>query len=245
MNEHKPQSILVVDDDVDTCANLQDILSDLGYEVDVAHNGPEALQRVEQRPYDIALLDLRMPGMDGVELYRRIKQLRAGTVAIIVSAYASSDASSAALAAGAWQVLSKPVDFERLFSLIGAALDQPLTMIVDDDMDLCAALWDLLRDRGYRVCLAHSPQEAALQLAGHRFSVVLIDMRLQSGSGAEVFREVRTASPATRTILITGHRDEQQRAIDQILNEGADAVCFKPFDVATLLATLQSLADRR
>ena len=58
--------ILIVDDDRDGCASLYDVLSDFGYEVDVAYNGAEALQRIDQKCYDIALLDYRMPDIDGV-----------------------------------------------------------------------------------------------------------------------------------------------------------------------------------
>ena len=82
--------ILVVDDDVDTCRNLTDILTDLGCRVDTAHDGPSALERVRKKRYYVALLDLKMPGMDGLTLYREIKKLSAGTVAIIVTAYATS-----------------------------------------------------------------------------------------------------------------------------------------------------------
>ena len=85
MKTNAAARILVVDDEVDTCANLSDILSDLGYEVDVAYDGLGALELVNQKTYDVALLDLKMPGMNGLELYRRIKQLEAGTVAIVVS----------------------------------------------------------------------------------------------------------------------------------------------------------------
>src|SRR6187549_2886701 len=92
-------SILVVDDEVDTCRNLFDILTDLGYRVDVAHDGFSALELVKRSAYDLALLDLRMPGMDGLTLYRAIKKLRAGTVAILVTAYASQATAEEALAA--------------------------------------------------------------------------------------------------------------------------------------------------
>src|SRR5476649_840187 len=97
-------SILVVDDEVDTCRNLSDILTDLGYHVDTAHDGKTALEKVRQKRYDVALLDLKMPGMDGLTLYREIKKIRAGTVAIVVTAYASSSTASEVLDAGAWQV---------------------------------------------------------------------------------------------------------------------------------------------
>src|SRR5262245_4860567 len=92
-----PPRILVVDDDVDTCRNLSDILTDLGYRVDTAHDGASALELVRRHPYDVALLDLKMPGMSGLELYRQIKQLRAGTVAIIVTAYAGGSTTEEAL----------------------------------------------------------------------------------------------------------------------------------------------------
>jgi two-component system, NtrC family, response regulator HydG len=234
-------SILVVDDDVDTCRNLSDILTDLGHRVDVAHDGPSALELVRKRHYDVALLDLKMPGMDGLELYREIRRVRSDTVALIVTAYAGGSTVEDALAAGAWQVLAKPVDFPLLLGLVGQAMDQPLVLVVDDDPDLCATLWDLLRERGYRVAIAHDEPHAALQLRDAAFRVVLIDMKLPGGDGSSVYRLVRQANPQARTVVITGHRAELEQMVMQVIEEGADAVCYKPFDVATLLTTLKRL----
>jgi CheY-like chemotaxis protein len=234
-------SILVVDDEVDTCHNLSDILTDLGYHVDIAHDGPSALKLVRKNPYDVALLDLKMPGMDGLTLYREIKKLRADTVAIVVTAYASHATAEEALTAGAWQVVAKPVDPGALLRLVGEALEQPLVMVVDDDPDLCANLWDLLRDRGYRVCVAHDEHAAADRFKDRSFKVVLIDMHLPQGDGSQVFRLVRETSPQARTIVITGHRSELDQLVQKVLKEGADAVCYKPFDVPKLLGTLEQL----
>ena len=236
-----PPRILVVDDEVDTCANLSDILTDLGYQVDVAYDGASALELVRQHSYDVALLDLKMPGMDGLELYRRIKQLQSGTVAIVVTAYASSNTAKDALTAGAWQILSKPVDLRRLLALVGEAVEQPLLLIVDDDQDLCESLWDLFRESGYRVCVAYDPCGAAWRLAQRAHHVVLIDMKLAKGSGADVFRLVRQANPQARTVLVTGLRGEMEQLVEQTLAAGADAACYKPFDIPALLKTLEKL----
>lgn len=238
----KTASILVVDDEVDTCQNLSDILTDLGYQVDVAYDGPTALELVRKKAYDVALLDLKMPGMDGLTLYRQIKKASSGTVAIVVTAYASGGTAEEARVAGAWQVLSKPVDFPRLLGLVGEALDQPLVMVVDDDPDLCANLWDLLRERGFRVCIAHDEREAAASLAAREFKVVLIDMKLPHGDGSSVFSLVRQANPQARTVVITGHGSEVEHLVERVKQAGADAVCYKPFDVPHLLDTLQQLA---
>src|SRR3954452_3004856 len=98
---HQPEraSILIVDDDLDTCSNLSDILTDLGYRTEVAHDGLSALALARARHYDVALLDLKMPGMDGLALYRELRRVRADTVAIIVTAYASGGTVEEALAA--------------------------------------------------------------------------------------------------------------------------------------------------
>ena len=200
---------------------------------------------MRRRPYDVALLDLKMPGMDGLTLYREIKKQRAGTVSLLVTAYASPATAEEALAAGAWKVVAKPVDFRKLLGLVDEALDQPLVLVVDDDHDLCANLWDLLRERGFRVCLAHDGREAAEQLKESTFKVVLIDMRIPDGDGGSVFRMVREANPQARTILITGYRSEMDQLVEQMIAEGADAVCYKPFDVPELLETLEQLAEAR
>ncbi len=236
--------ILVVDDEVDTCRNLSDILTDLGYQVDVAYDGPSALELVRCNGYDVAVLDLRMPGMDGLELLHHIRQLRSGMVGIIVTAYAGTDTADRALAAGAWQVLAKPVDFSRLLAVVQKAAGQPLVLIVDDDSDLCQSLRDVLVEHGYRVCMAHDEATAASRLRDTAsFRVVLIDMRLPDGDGAQVYRKVREVSPQARTVVITGHRRELSEEVSEVLRQGADAVCYKPFDVPNLVATLDQLTQ--
>jgi DNA-binding response OmpR family regulator len=238
----KKHSILVVDDEPDTCANLSDILTDLGFHVDVACDGESALELVRQRPYDVALLDLKMPGMDGLELYRRIKQLRAGTVAMIVTAYASDTTAQAALDAGAWRIVPKPVDFQKLLNLVEEAVGQPLVMIIDDDSDLCQSLWDLFREHGFRLGIAHNLDEAAAGLRDALLDVALIDMKLPGGDGRQVFQLVRDSNPQSRAVVITGYRSETEELVSQVLAAGADAVCYKPFDVKSLLETVKRLA---
>jgi DNA-binding response OmpR family regulator len=128
--------------------------------------------------------------------------------------------------------------------LVDEALGQPLVMVVDDDQDLCDTLWDLFRERSYRVGLAHDVPRAQEQLQRTAFQVVLIDIKLPAGDGSQVFRMVREANPQARTILITGMRSETEKLVQQTLSAGADAACYKPFDVQKLLETLQRLTKQ-
>lgn len=120
-------AILVVDDDVDACKNLADILTDVGYSTDIAHDGPSALDLIRHRTYRVAVLDFRMPGMDGMVLCREVRTVSAGTVAIIVTAYTGQTGPDQFLRAGASLVLPKPVDVPTLLNTLQKLCDDPIT----------------------------------------------------------------------------------------------------------------------
>lgn len=240
MND-SPQSILVVDDEVDACRNMADILGDFGYDVDVAYDGYSALKLVQNKTYDAALLDFKMPGMDGLTLYRKIRELSAETAAVIVTAHTSKAVAGEALDAGVLQVFPKPVDLPKLMKVLAGALDRPCILLVDDDEDLCSSLRDLLRDHGFRVCVAHDVSEAEVLLQSLTFNVVLIDMKLPHGDGYGVYEKVRQVGSDACVIAITGYRSETESLIQKVVSAGANAVCYKPFNVPELLATLDRL----
>jgi DNA-binding NtrC family response regulator len=236
--------LLIVDDERDTCTNLADIFGDLGYDVRVAYDGPSALRLAERNSFDIALLDLKMPGMDGVELFKRLKDVSQGTAAIIITAYAASDTAREAMDAGAWGLMAKPVDVQALFRTIEEALGQPVVLVVDDDHELCESLRDVLLQKRYRVCVAHDVPGGQQQLKRQDFQVVLLDLKLPTGSGTDLLQSVQKESPTARTIIITGHRSDVEQTINAALASGANAVCYKPFDVPRLLRMIESLSTQ-
>jgi CheY-like chemotaxis protein len=124
----KVYRILIVDDDQDILANLSDILTDLGYQTDTAPDGEAAIVKVEELcpdedscQYDLCLLDFKMPGMDGVELYEKILEHNPKLRAIMITAYAGDDGVQRAVDAGTWKVLRKPVDIKLLLGMISEA----------------------------------------------------------------------------------------------------------------------------
>ena len=233
--------MLIVDDEQDTCRNLSDIFTDLGYRVDTACDGLSALHKMRDVRFEFAVVDLMMPNMDGLSLYREMKKLSPEIVAILSTAYPGHPRTEESQAAGIWRIVPKPVDVACLLELIDEALKQPLVLIVDDDPEQCANLWDLLRDQGFRVGIAHDVRSAIDRLRKTGFDVVLIDMRLPDGDGADVFRSLSQLERRARTIVITGYRAEVAAALEYLMNEGVDAVCYKPLDVADLFAKIQRL----
>ena len=129
-----PWKILIVDDDVETCANLSDILTDFGHEVCTAHNARDALQRADEQRFDIVLLDLQMPGMDGVDLSRELKRPAPTAVAILNTGFADSEMEHRATRSGVSRMLRKPLDIEMLMRLIERVAEQPMLLRRGDEV---------------------------------------------------------------------------------------------------------------
>ena len=97
---------------------MSDIFLDLGYTVDMAYDGPGALELSGWHHYRLALLDYKMPGMDGLELCRRLKTSQPNVVVALVTAFSSLDTPGEAREAGVRCSFVKPVDFSILMPLV-------------------------------------------------------------------------------------------------------------------------------
>jgi len=115
--------ILVADDEESHRIMLRAVLQEEGYEVAGAADGPEAIRAVEQEPFDLILLDIRMPGMDGIEALMEIRKMSPYVPVLMMTAYASVKTAVDALKAGAFEYLIKPLDIDELKILIETALE--------------------------------------------------------------------------------------------------------------------------
>jgi DNA-binding NtrC family response regulator len=110
--------ILIVDDDDTIRSTMKAILEDEGYEVDLAASGKEGVQKAKETSYNIALLDIRLPDMEGVELLKLMKPAVPRTRKIMVTGYPSTQNAIEALNKNADAYLIKPVDIEKLLTTI-------------------------------------------------------------------------------------------------------------------------------
>ena len=112
-------NILIVDDDLGMCETLADILDDKGFEVGVAYDGREAIKTMGQGHYDLILIDIMMPGMNGVEALQEIKTINPNAMTIIMTGHSRLEGMvSEALWAGVDGVLYKPFDIDTVIELI-------------------------------------------------------------------------------------------------------------------------------
>jgi DNA-binding NtrC family response regulator len=118
------KTILIVDDEKDFCTVLSDSLSQDRYRVVTAFNGKMALQLAKKERPDLMLLDIKMPGMDGIEVLKKIKKMKKEIAVIMFTAYGTLETARKAMKLGAYDYVTKPVDLFLLKSLVKEVLGE-------------------------------------------------------------------------------------------------------------------------
>ncbi len=116
-------TILIVDDDLAHLRMLQTVLKSLGHKVETATDGSEAIIMAKEKPCDLILMDVRMANVDGIEALRRIKEFNPALPIIIMTAYSSVDTAVEAMKLGAYDYLTKPLNFEEMKLIIERAME--------------------------------------------------------------------------------------------------------------------------
>ncbi len=129
--DKKLHTVLIVDDEPSMRLNLKELLGDEGYQIAEAPNGMKAVQAVEEKTPSIILMDIKMPGMDGLKALEKIKVISPKTPVIIFTAFGSNEKPIEAMKAGAFDYLEKPFEVEELLNVIERALGE--WMNVSDD----------------------------------------------------------------------------------------------------------------
>lgn len=117
-------TILVVDDEKEICDLFQDILTQEGYKVLTATNGMEAISLGKQNRFDLAVLDIKMPGMDGIEAFQKLKKVKKDMEVIILTGYGTLKTAKEAMRLGAYDYLTKPFDLGLVKNIIREALER-------------------------------------------------------------------------------------------------------------------------
>jgi two-component system nitrogen regulation response regulator NtrX len=116
--------IIVIDDSKSIRTNLHDILSDEGHEIEVAADGKAGLEMITDKEVDLVLLDVKLPGMDGIEVLKRIKHVKPEIEVILISGHGTIATAVEAMRAGAYDFVEKPLSMERVLIMADHALER-------------------------------------------------------------------------------------------------------------------------
>lgn len=237
-------NILIVDDNISLCKTMTFILKHKGYTVTTAKDGLEAIDRVKASSYDLIFMDIKMPLMNGVETYKRIKKIRPDAIVIMMTGYSVDDLIQEAIKEGAYGVLYKPLDLDNVISLIQNALDKKeggFILVVDDDPSFCITLKNVLIKREYGVGVAHSGEEAVTMAQEKSFNVILIDMKLPTINGLETYLAIKKVNPKVVAIMMTGYRLEMEDLVHEAIQNNAYTCLYKPLDMHLLLNLIEKI----
>ena len=131
-------SLLIVDDENVVRDSLGKWFEEEGYSVDTANSAREALLKLPRQRWDLALVDIKMPGMDGLELHRKIREVDPDIIVIIMTGYASVETAVQALKDGAYDYIMKPFDPDDLAHAVAKALEHRRTR--EENLRLRASL---------------------------------------------------------------------------------------------------------
>ena len=194
MIEVNNSRILIVDDDEVMAETLSDVLEASNYDVTTVNSGKEAMKIVKQEKFDIGLLDIKMPGINGVEALKQIKKDLPEAFFAMMTAYSFSELIEEAKHEGAITIIHKPIDLDYLLHFIEEVSKKGSIVIIDDDETFCESLSDILREEGrLNVFYAQTPEKGLELISKQSPDAVLLDMKLKQTTGYEIFLEVKKA----------------------------------------------------
>lgn len=224
------------------------ILSHKGYNVTTAISGKKAIELVTENSFDIIFLDIKMPIMNGVETYKRIKQIKPKTVVIMMTAYAVEELVEEALQEGAYGVIYKPLDIENVGILIEKVRNKrqgALILVVDDNPGICNTIKNILFMKGYKVDIAQSGEEAILMAKELKYNLIFIDMKLPIINGLETYLSIKEINPEVVAIMMTGYRQEMNDLVKQALENSAYICLEKPLDMDEVLQLISDIEKKK
>jgi PAS domain S-box-containing protein len=126
---HEKQTVLIIDDNESNCRSLALILEGRGYEAETAETGAAALEKAQRRFFDLALVDIKLPDIEGIELIGPLKKIRSDIAVIMVTAFGSMETAVRAMKEGALGYITKPFNMDEMLAAVNQTLDKQRLVI--------------------------------------------------------------------------------------------------------------------
>ncbi len=247
----------MVDDEEEFLAATSQALERRGIAVTTATGGERALELVEEEVFDVVLLDVKMPGMDGVEVFRRLQQMRPGQPTILLTGHGSVWQAFQSAKEGVFDYIAKPCPIEDLTTKIEtasrvgqqqgaqalAASGAIRVLLVDDERELLDSLKPVLERRNMHVLTAEDGQQALGILEDMLIDVVVLDVKMPGMDGLEVLKHIKQKQTTIEVVLLTGH-PSLNTAMEGI-KQGARDYVVKPPDIESLTASIRRAFQER
>jgi two-component system, NtrC family, response regulator HydG len=233
-------SVFIVDDDRDLAESLAIALEGSGFQVELAYSGEEAIKIFSKKTFDVAFIDVKLPGKNGVESFLEIKKMKPGARVVMMTGYSVEQLLKQALDNGAWGILHKPIDMNKLLDMLKMAGEQGI-LVTDDDPDFIESTREFLSSYGYRVFVASNGEEAIKSIHSKKIDILILDLRMPILSGLETCMQLKKEGISIRTIIVTAYAEEEKDNIEKMCSLPSHGVLRKPFDPKDLIDAIDRL----
>jgi two-component system, NtrC family, response regulator HydG len=228
--------VLVIDDDRDHAESIADILSMRGHRVEAVFSGEQGVEIFREQDFDIVFMDVKLPGMNGVETFFEFKKIRPDARVMMMTGFSLEQLITQAIENGALGVLRKPFAIQDLLQVLDQVKPRGMVLVADDDPDFSASLEPILVQNGYAVVTAATGEEALAKASADGVNCLVLDLSMPLLTGIDVYRKLRAAGKDIPTIFVTGLPGERVNAMSELHSDGG--VLMKPFDPSDLLRAI-------
>ncbi len=236
----KSLRILVVDDDIDNAQSLAELFDMEGHVAMAVHSGEAAIEAHKTRHFDLAFMDVMMPGLNGVESFLRIRQMQPQARIFMMTGYSVEDLLRQAVEQGALGVLSKPMDLDAILKMVNDVGSDGLMVAPSFGSHYGQTLQGLIAGSG-KPCHLMSQTHGSLDIAKDE-SVLIVDLQAPLIDSVGICNTLRKDGHRHPTIIVTPPSTLLDSELDPLHDVAVTGVLNKPFDPMTLLDRLEILA---
>jgi len=236
-------NILIVDDDLSLSHTTSDILDDLGYSVAVANNGYEAIDLFNNTDYDMILMDIKMPEINGVETLIQLKQIKSSVKVILMTAYSVEDLINEGLKEGAYGIIYKPIKIKKLLHYIEKIEKETVILIVDDDPKFCETFKNNIEEMKYKITTFSSGVQAIRYVEEYDVDIIFIDVKMPVLNGLETYLAIKKINPEITAVMVTGYGHEPEIAaiVKRSLSETVYTCLYKPIEINKVISLINDI----
>jgi len=237
----KSLKILIVDDDADAADSLAELFEMENHEVTVAYSGDEAIDAYRTVDFDVAFMDIMMPGKNGVESFFEIRKLKPDAKVFMMTGYSVEQLVKQAIDHGAMGVIGKPVDPRKVLSMLDEVKPDGIVLIAEDDPDFGPQLEEIIATSGFKCKLVKTGDEALKTADEQSVDIMILDLNLPVIDGIEVYTKLQNKNRDIPTIIITGHAADHAESLASMRDMSVTGILNKPFDPSILLSKLEEI----
>jgi two-component system, NtrC family, response regulator HydG len=232
--------ILIVDDDQDNAASLGELFEMEGHQVLVVHSGQEAVDAYLRASFDLAFMDVMMPGKNGVESFLEIRALKPTARVYMMSGYSVEELMRQAVVGGALGYIDKPFDPREVLRITEKIGRGGMLLAANADRNAARAIGEALTQGGCDFSLIKSHSDLSANRAND--SILLIDADLHLIDEVAVYKELRSHGHAGPAILVPRTSVSKSQQAEYLKDVAVTGILNKPFDPLNLLQILPLLA---